>query len=185
MNETTPPDGPAEVLDYWRRAGAAGQWFRKDTAFDRDFSERFAALHARAAGGELDAWAGGADGALALLILLDQYPRNAFRGSARMYATDAQARRVARAALDAGHFEHVEPALRLFMCLPFAHSEELADQELSVALNARLGAEALRHAEGHRDIVRRYGRFPHRNPLLGRATTPEEAAFLAAGGFAG
>jgi uncharacterized protein (DUF924 family) len=175
----------AGVIAYWRRAGEAGQWFRKDPAFDRDFAERFAALHEGAARGELDAWADDAEGALALLILLDQYPRNAFRGSARMYATDAQARRIARAAIDAGHFERVDEALRLFFCLPFAHSEDLADQDVSVALNTRLGAEALRHAEGHRDIVRRFGRFPHRNALLGRETTPDEAAFLADGGFAG
>jgi len=174
-----------EVVDYWRRAGEAGRWFRKDAAFDRDFGTRFRALHEAAAAGRLDGWADTAEGALALLILLDQYPRNAFRDTAHMYACDAQARRIARAALAAGHFERLEPALRLFLCLPFAHSEALADQDLSVELNARLDAESRRHAEGHRDIVRRFGRFPHRNALLGRESTVEEMEFLRGGGFAG
>ncbi len=178
------PDA-AELLDYWRRAGEAGDWFGHRPAFDRDFGSRFRALHEAAAAGALDAWAEDAEGALALLILLDQYPRNAFRGTPRMYATDAQARTVARRALEAGHFERVEPALRLFFCLPFAHAEDEADQALSVALNTRLGPEARRHAEGHRDIVRRFGRFPHRNAILGRHSTAAELGFLRAGGFAG
>jgi uncharacterized protein (DUF924 family) len=176
---------PARVVDYWRRAGERGQWFGKDPAFDRDFHDRFLALHQAAAGHELDGWAATPCGALALLILLDQFPRNAFRGSARMYATDALAREVARRALAAGHIDRVEEALRLFFCLPFAHSESLDDQELSVQLNARLGPTWLAHAEGHRDIVRRFGRFPHRNPLLGRQSTTEEEDFLRSGGFAG
>ena len=102
-----------------------------------------------------------------------------------MYATDAAARRHARAALAAGHMAAVEPALQLFFCLPFAHSENLADQDLSVELNTHLGATARAHALGHRDIIRRFGRFPHRNALLGRSTTAEERAFLDGGGFAG
>lgn len=102
-----------------------------------------------------------------------------------MYATDGLARAFARMALDAHMFDAVEPQLRLFLCLPFAHSENLADQDLSVALNARLGQPWLGHAEGHRDIIRRFGRFPHRNPLLGRDTRRDEAEFLAGGGFDG
>lgn len=179
------PQGAAEVVAFWRRAGEAGLWFRKDADFDREFAERFGELHLAAARRELDAWAGSADGALALLILLDQYPRNAFRGTGHMYATDPLARNMARAAVDAGLVEQVEEPLRLFFCLPFAHSENLADQDFSVALYTRLAPEALPHAETHRDVVRRFGRFPHRNPMLGRETTAEEAAFLASGGFAG
>jgi uncharacterized protein (DUF924 family) len=178
-------EGAAEVLAFWRRAGEAGLWFRKDAAFDREFAERFRELHMAAARRELDAWTGSADGALALLILLDQYPRNAFRGTGHMVATDPLARSIARAALAAGHVERVDEPLRLFFCLPFAHSEALADQDLSVALYTRLAPEALHHAEGHRDVVRRFGRFPHRNAMLGRETTAEEAAFLASGGFSG
>lgn len=173
------------VVDYWRQAGARGQWFSKDPAFDRDFRERFLALHLAASRRELDDWAAAPQGTLALLILLDQFPRNAFRGSAHMFATDALARHFARIAVATGQMERVEPALRLFFCLPFAHSESLADQDVSVQLNAGLGPTWLAHAEGHRDIVRRFGRFPHRNPMLGRATTAQEAEFLRGGGFAG
>lgn len=176
---------PAHVVDYWRRAGARGQWFSKDPAFDRDFHDRFLALHLAAARREHDAWVGSPQGALALLILLDQYPRNAFRGSAHMYATDGLARHFARLALQAQHMAQVEEGMRLFFCLPFAHSEDLADQELSVRLNARLGPSWHAHACGHRDIVQRFGRFPHRNAMLGRESTPEELQFLREGGFAG
>jgi uncharacterized protein (DUF924 family) len=102
-----------------------------------------------------------------------------------MYATDPLARHYARQALDAGHMERVAPELRLFFCLPFAHSEGIADQDISVVLNAKLGRPWLSHAEGHRDIIRRFGRFPHRNPMLGRATTAQEADFLRNGGFGG
>ncbi len=174
----------AAVIAFWRDAGPA-TWFRRDDAFDRRFAERFRALHFAAARRELDAWSASAEGALALLILLDQYPRNAFRGSGHMYATDTLARRFARQAVAAGRHLQVEPALRLFFCLPFAHSEDLADQDESVRLNVGLGDEARQHAEGHRDVIQRFGRFPHRNAMLGRETTAEEAAFLRGGGFAG
>ena len=173
------------VVDYWRRAGERGRWFSKDPAFDRDFRERFLALHLAASRREHDDWAATSQGALALLILLDQFPRNAFRGSAHMYATDGLALRFARAAQAAGHMDRVDRGLRLFFCLPFAHSESLDDQMVSVTLNARLGPTWQAHAEGHRDIVRRFGRFPHRNAMLGRESTPEEIEFLRGGGFAG
>jgi uncharacterized protein (DUF924 family) len=175
---------PNEVVDFWREAGPK-EWFAHDPAFDARFRARFEALHFSAARGELQAWRQSAAGSLALLILLDQFPRNAFRGSGHMYATDGLARALARAALAAGHDQQVEPALRLFCYLPFSHSEDLADQALAVQLQTRLGAEAEGHARGHHDIVQRFGRFPHRNPLLGRTTTAEETAFLRAGGFKG
>ena len=174
----------AEVVSFWQAAGAE-QWFGKDPAFDRRLRERFFELHLGAARRECDAWAQSPEGALALLILLDQFPRNAFRDTGHMYATDALARHFARQAIAADHMNGVAPALRLFFCLPFAHSEDLADQDLSVVLNTRLGATEREHAEGHRDIIRRFGRFPHRNPLLLRQTTAAEQAFLDAGGFAG
>ena len=173
-----------EVIHFWRDAGPK-QWFAHDPAFDARFRARFEAAHFAAARREFDAWADTAEGALALLILLDQFPRNAFRGSAHMYATDPLARRFARQMLDRGLDAQIEPELRLFCYLPFAHSEELADQERSVALTRLLGGDAVPHAEGHRDIVQRFGRFPHRNPMLGRETTDEEAAFLDSGGFRG
>ena len=175
----------AEVVAFWKDAGARGRWFDKDAGFDRRFRERFYDLHMATAARRHDGWMASSEGALALLILTDQFPRNAFRETGHMYATDPLARHYARQALDRGHMERVEPDLRLFFCLPFAHSENLSDQDLSVRLNARLGPTWLSHAEGHRDIVRRFGRFPHRNPMLGRATTPEEAEFLKGGGFQG
>jgi uncharacterized protein (DUF924 family) len=179
-----PPAEASTLVDFWRAAGPA-RWFAKDAGFDRRFRERFLALHEAAARGALAGWLATPEGALALLLLLDQFPRNAFRGTPRMYASDAMARDVAAAALDAGHDRAVETELQLFFYLPFGHSENMADQQRSVALNRRLGERDLSHAERHRDIVRRFGRFPHRNPILGRAMTPAEQRFLDAGGFAG
>jgi uncharacterized protein (DUF924 family) len=172
------------VIDFWREAGPA-RWFAKNAEFDRRFREHFLSLHEAAAGGELAGWSATPNGALALLLLLDQFPRNAFRGTARMYASDALARDVAAAAIGAGHDGAFPTELRLFFYLPFGHSENLADQERSVALNRRLGQPDLSHAERHRDIVRRFGRFPHRNPILGRTMTREEQRFLDGGGYAG
>jgi len=139
-----------------------------------------------AARGDLLAWRGTTSGALALLVLLDQLPRNAFRGSARAYATDALARLVAAEAVDLGLDAAVaDTGLRNFFYLPFMHSEWLPDQQRGLQLCQRLSAEAARHARIHHDVVARFGRFPHRNALLGRRTTPEEQAFLDEGGFAG
>ena len=173
-----------DVVAFWREAGPA-QWFAKDEAFDAAFKTRFEALHHAAAAGALDGWATDADGALALLVLLDQFPRNAYRATGHMFATDGKARGIARAALAAGLDAQVEATLRPFFYLPFMHSEALEDQERSVALNAALDANTQRFALLHRDIVARFGRFPHRNAALGRASTPDEQRFLDEGGFAG
>lgn len=175
---------PETVADFWAPLGHP-VWFGKDPAFDQRFREAFAVQHGAAARGELMPWLATSKGALSLLILLDQYPRNAFRGTARMYATDALARIVADAALEQGHDRAFGPDLRGFFYLPFAHSEHLPDQERSVALCADLPEPGPSHSRGHRDTVARFGRFPHRNPLLGRKMTDEEAAWLATGGFAG
>ena len=175
---------PEAVTDFWRDAGPE-RWFTKDAAFDTLFRERFMSLHFAAARRELDGWAQTAVGSLALMILLDQFPRNSFRHTAHMYATDPLARHFARQAHEAGHGQAIEPELRLFLHMPFCHSEDLADQDLSVRLSTPLGGEILKAAQDHREIIRRFGRFPHRNALLGRETTPEEAAFLSEGGFSG
>ena len=175
---------PETFLAFWRAAGSR-QWFRQDDAFDTALRERFLDLHDAAAAGRLGGWPATADGALALVLLLDQFPRNAFRGTPRMYATDAQARAAASAAIGAGHDHAVDEELRQFFYLPFMHSEDLADLDRCVALNEAVGGESLRYAQHHRDIVRRFGRFPHRNAVLGRASTPEEQRFLAEGGFRG
>lgn len=174
----------AAVVAFWRDAGPA-QWFAKNADFDRRFRERFSALHLAAASRQCDHWVGTAEGALALLLLLDQYPRNSFRGTAHMYATDPLARLFCRQVLDAGLDQRVEPSLRLFFYLPLSHSEHLPDQQRALALNRALGEPFTSHAQGHLDIVARFGRFPHRNPILLRESTPDELAFLAAGGFAG
>lgn len=184
MDSSFPTD-PEAVLAFWRDAGP-GRWFRKDEAFDAEFRERFLAAHEAAARGELGHWmAGGGEAALALLVLLDQFPRNAFRGTPRMYATDEMARELALAAIARGLDQAVEPGLRNFFYLPLMHSERLEDQEQAVELAGRLGPEPLHHAEVHHDVVARFGRFPHRNPILGRESTAEEVAFLAGGGFGG
>jgi uncharacterized protein (DUF924 family) len=174
----------ADVVAFWRDAGPS-RWYRKDEAFDRAFRERFLATHEAAARGDLDAWLASPEGALALCILLDQFPRNAFRGSPRMFATDAKAREVARSALASRFDRQVDDALRQFFIMPFMHSEDPADQELCVRLARELPTDTLRYAEEHRDIIVRFGRFPHRNAVLGRTTTAEEQRFLDEGGFSG
>ena len=175
---------PEDILAFWREAGPA-RWFRKDDAFDTEFRARFLGAHEAATRGELDEWAGDGAGALALLILLDQFPRNAFRGTSRMFESDAKARAVARSAIDAGFDKGVEPELRNFFYLPLAHSENLPDQDRAVELARGLGGDALRYALMHREIIEKFGRFPHRNAVLGRTTTPQEQTFLDDGGFAG
>lgn len=175
---------PGEVAAFWAPLGHA-VWFGKDPAFDRRFREAFADQHGAAARGELMPWLLTADGALSLVLLLDQYPRNAFRGTDRMYGTDALARIIASMAIDLGHDRAVDPMLAPFFYLPFGHSELISDQERSVALCAQLPDPVPDHARRHRDIVARFGRFPHRNAILGRNSTAEELDWLAAGGFAG
>jgi uncharacterized protein (DUF924 family) len=176
---------PEDVVRFWTDAGRA-RWFRKDEAFDAAFRSRFLAAHEAAARGELAGWLATAGGALALLVLLDQFPRNAFRGTPRVYATDALARNVADEAVARGHDARAaNDDLRNFFYLPFMHSEWLPDQERALQLCQRLANDAGQHATGHRDVVARFGRFPHRNALLGRRTTPAEQAFLDGGGFKG
>jgi len=160
-------------------------WFAKDSDFDRLFRERFLARHDAAARGEFAGWLATPEGALALVLLLDQYPRNAFRDTPRMYATDALAREVADAAIAAGHDRAVENDLAVFFYLPFGHSESQSDQERCVELAARLGDPNHSRAKHHCDIVRRFGRFPHRNAILGRVTTAEEQQYLDEGGYKG
>jgi uncharacterized protein (DUF924 family) len=184
MIATAPPADPQAVLDFWRAAGP-DKWFKKDDAFDAAIRARFLSTYEAAAAGRL-AWDTTPEGALALLIVLDQFPRNMFRDDARAYAADPLARDVARRAIARGFDARVPLAERSFFYLPFEHSEDLADQERGVALNRASGdADALKWAELHADIIRRFGRFPHRNRLLGRVTTAEEQAFLDSGGFAG
>jgi len=173
------------VLAFWRDAGY-DKWFTRNDDFDREIRERFLATHEAAALGRLADWEASAEGALALMILLDQFPRNMFRGTARAFATDKLAREIATRALDKGFDRDTPATLRSFFYLPLEHSEELADQERSLALYRALGDENnMKYADIHADIIRKFGRFPHRNEILGRQTTAEEQAFLDGGGFKG
>jgi uncharacterized protein (DUF924 family) len=174
-----------DVLTFWRSAGEQ-KWFAKDDAFDEEIRQLFLPTYEAAAGGSLSKWEATPDGALALTIVLDQFPRNMFRNSARAYSADMLARSVADRALARGFDSKVPANERMFFYLPFEHSETMADQDRCCALFRALGdADLLHWAELHADIIRRFGRFPHRNAALGRATTPEEKAYLDADGFAG
>jgi uncharacterized protein (DUF924 family) len=179
---------PEAIIAFWEDAGPA-KWFAHDAEFDVTVCDRFAEQHHAAARGELADWINSWTGSLALLLLLDQFPRNMFRGSAHAFATDPLARAIAETALSARHDALAPQTLRIFYYLPFEHSEALADQERGVALcdalDSATGSDFARWARLHRDIIAQFGRFPHRNAALGRATTPSEQAFLDAGGFAG
>ena len=183
MNETGV--APADILAFWRDAGP-DRWYRRDDAFDAEVCRRFLGLWQQAAAGELSSWEASDDGALALTIVLDQFPRNMFRDDAMTYSSDERAREVAGRAIDRGVDARIDPALLEFLYMPFMHSEQMPDQLRCIELfRAAENSENLVYAERHADIIRRFGRFPHRNRILGRATTPEEQAFLNAGGFSG
>jgi uncharacterized protein (DUF924 family) len=184
-----------EVLGFWfgqpadpvanpAAARPRAQWFEKSEAFDEECRRRFLAAHEAAASGELQAWRDEPRGCLALVLLLDQFPRNLFRGTPRAFASDGLARDVARHALARGLDVTLPPVWRWFFYLPFEHSEELHDQRLAVALFEMLALyhhdslEPLDYARRHRDVIVRFGRFPHRNTALGRPSTPEEERFL-------
>ncbi len=174
----------ADIVAFWRDAGP-DRWFGGGDVFDAECRTRCLEAHLLAARREFEHWLGDAEGALALVLLLDQIPRNVFRRSAHAYATDGLARHYASRALTLGLDTQVEVALRPFFYLPFEHSEALADQERSLELFARLPCDRMRWAPLHSDSIRRCGRFPHRNAALGRESTTEERAFLAEGGFSG
>lgn len=176
---------PAGILAFWREAGGE-RWYKRSDAFDAEVRRRFLVLWQKAAAGELASWEDSDEGALALVIVLDQFPRNMFRGTPEAFASDALAREVARRAIDRGVDRRIDPILLEFLYLPFMHSEHLADQLHCVALFENTdNAENLKYARDHADIIQRFGRFPHRNRLLGRDSTAEEQAFLDSGGFAG
>ena len=175
---------PSDIVSFWRNAGYE-RWYGKDDAFDQELRDRFMGTWEAARDGKLSAWQDSDDGTLALLIVLDQFPRNMFRNDPRAFSTDALARTIASRAVAEGRDQRIETGLRAFIYLPFEHSEDMADQERSIELFAPLGADSLKWAVLHADIIRKFGRFPHRNTVLGRTTTPEEAAFLKDGGFSG
>ena len=172
----------AELVAFWRDAGMA-KWFRGGEAFDAECRARWLDAHFAAARREFDDWMDDAEGALALVLLLDQVPRNVFRNSGHAFATDPLALHVATRAIDAGHDSNIDASLRLFFYMPFEHSEAIADQDRAVKLFTALGnVNLLGYANAHRDVIVRFGRFPHRNTSLGRSNTTEERAWLEAGG---
>ena len=184
-------DRAIAVLDFW--FGVPGtaehgtnreEWFKKNSAFDSEIRQHFIQDYEAAAAGEYADWADTALGGLALLILLDQFPRNMFRDDPRTFATDALARDIAAKMLDQEQDQTLPPVQRKFVYLPFEHSENLDDQKRSVTLNKTLpGSEkdgsAYVWAQKHYDVIAKYGRFPHRNKVLGRPNTPEEDVYLA------
>lgn len=184
------PSRAREVLDFWfgreddpEYGQFREEWFRKDPEFDYRVTEQFADLYEEAAAGELDGWRDDAERCLALVIVLDQFPRNMFRGDGRTHAEDDRALGTAKYAVEHALDRELPAFQRMFLYMPFMHSESVADQHRSVELFERLAAgegapDVVSYAVGHRDIVKRFGRFPHRNEILGRETTPEEAEFL-------
>jgi len=167
----------AEVLRFWF-AEHPKDWFMKNPAFDAQIRARFLSLHEEAAAGKLAHWADEAANCLALVIVLDQFPRNMFRGEARAFATDPLALAAARVILERGWDKQMKQPEQLFAYLPLEHSESLADQDLSCELMKDFGEEQLRYALRHREIIERFGRFPHRNGILGRESTAAELEFL-------
>lgn len=177
--------GPQDVRAFWFSIDRKA-WFEKDPAFDEEIRRRFRPLYEQGAAERLADWRRTAADCLALVILLDQFPRNMFRGDVRAFATDAMACAVADGALARGFDQATDSAMRPFFYLPFMHSEALADQDRCVRLYEALDdAEQLRYARQHRDVINKFGRFPHRNRVLGRSTTQAERDFLDDDGVAG
>ncbi|MCC7016768.1 MAG: DUF924 domain-containing protein [Rhodospirillales bacterium] len=180
MDSRAPLPDAARVLDFWFKDRGAEDWFAKNPDFDAEIRAGFGTLHALAAEGKLDRWAETPEGALALIVVLDQFSRNLHRGSAQAFACDPKALALARQAVERGFHLGFGERERVFLFMPFEHSEDPRDQELSVkyfaGFSGKLYVEA---AEKHKAIIDRFGRFPHRNAALGRESTPEEVAFLA------
>jgi uncharacterized protein (DUF924 family) len=174
----------AEVIEFWRSIGEDG-WFRRNADVDAQIRSRFGKLHDRAVAGALQGWLDNPQSCLALIIVLDQFSRNMFRDDARAFAADHQALAAANHALAAGYHLQVDRKLADFLFMPLMHSESIVDQQRCVALFHAYSPGSLAYAIQHRDIIARFGRFPHRNAVLGRPVSPAERAFLDAGGFKG
>lgn len=172
-------DAIRNVLDFWFSAQVRKKWFEADREFDSELKERFGVLLDKAVGGKLDAWKQTPDGAVALVALLDQISRNVHRGTPMAFAGDARALEVSRDAIDRGAEAELSGDQRYILYMPFMHAEDIEAQEEGIRRFEKLGREqALDYMKRHRDIVARFGRFPHRNDILGRETTAEEAEFL-------
>ena len=169
-----PIASPHDVLTFWFAPGQSDRWYAKDEAFDAEIRQRFLPTYEAACSGHLDAWHEGPDSLLALIIVLDQFPRNMFRGSARAFAFDAQAAQFTREGIERGFDGVLDEAQLDFFYMPLMHSESLSDHDL---LRER-GRGNNRYSLQHREIIARFGRYPHRNAVLGRDNTPEEASYL-------
>ncbi|WP_374828911.1 DUF924 family protein [Paenochrobactrum pullorum] len=168
-----------DVLDFWFSENVEKHWFVRSDDLDEEIKQHFSALYEQAHSGTLDVWGDELHSALALTIILDQFPRNMFRGSGRAFESDAKARQIAKAAIEKGFDQQVSEKQRAFFYLPLMHSEDLNDQKKSVELYEALGnANSLDYAHQHLDIIAQFGRFPHRNVALKRENTPEETEFL-------
>lgn len=178
-------DKANSVVKFWLDAGPEA-WFSQNDAFDRSLHTNFGTLHQQAAPGELDDWQETATGSLALILILDQFSRNMFRNDAKSFAQDAAALQLAKSGLDRGFDLQVDPSLQQFFFMPLMHSEAIEDQQRCVRLfYAASMPDNLPHAITHRDIIARFGRFPHRNKVLGRPSSTAEQKFLDDGGFSG
>lgn len=170
---------PERIINFWFSDAVKKLWFNSIPEFDQALYERFHRLYRRAANDELSDWENTPQGALALAIILDQFPLNMFRGKPESFATEAKARAVSKRAIEQGFDEVLPKEQKAFLYMPLMHSENLADQERSVELFEKAGLDKnLRFARHHRDLIRRFGRFPHRNAVLGRESTPEEVDYL-------
>ncbi len=174
-----------EIIRFWRIEVGEKYWYQSSEQIDAAIRRRYAPLWQVGAQGALSEWERNAEGALALLLLLDQFPRNMFREDPRAFQTDPMARRYADRAIAEGFDLQIGPPLQQFFYLPFMHSEELSDQDRAVSLFAERwrSEDNLRHARAHRSVIERFGRFPWRNSALDRETTPEEQAFMEQGGY--
>lgn len=176
---------PNDVVSFWYQSGEDA-WFTKNAAFDGALSVRFGAALKEARDGRFDHWGETPEGAIGLVLLLDQVSRNIHRGSPLAFAADARALRLAKASVARGYLHRMPAPRAMWLCMPFEHSESLDDQWRCLSLFQTLGLNEMAHwAKVHLDIIARFGRFPHRNKVLGRTSTAEELAFLAAGGFSG
>lgn len=176
---------PDDIIKFWKDAGTE-KWFKRDEDFDQQIRSKFGEALSLAEQGKIDAWSDTAEGCLALILVLDQFSRNLYRDSPKAFANDEKATALARHGLASDYASRVDQEIAYFMFMPLMHSESIVDQHQSVALQHQYGGPGnLRAAREHLEIIRRFGRFPHRNRVLQRNTTPEERNYLDAGGFSG
>ncbi len=184
VSDTSLP-GASDVLEFWFSAGPK-MWFARDDAFDKTIRDRFSALHGKAASGGIDEWSISAEGTLALIIVLDQFSRNLFRNSPLAFANDKKALGLSLNTIAKRQDIEFPTNVRLWIYLPFQHSEDLGIQERSIELFETIDdPKNLRYARIHHDTIEKFGRFPHRNKVLGRTSSTEELKYLADGGFSG